>query len=565
MVHRPESDRGSSMIEILIAATLLGITSGALAMVSTSITPMSRVTFDNLDIARDLGRIHDLVPSDLAHFPFIDVSPGALGQLPGTNIVTLRPSTTGASQTLGANGGDARLVSYRYVEVESEWHLVRFELADESTSPAQATRTTVSTHLAKPPDGWQPGTSPSHAVTLLRSEESSAYETTVEIHFSSGARTTTTGTHRILADTPIPATDPPVQPVPITRCGGSITIVVNTASTIWSLGAAPTVTASLAKFVESLRGTPTHLRVIAFDRTAYSFFPDIAIGTYVDMSGASTSISTLLSRLATLSTTSTSWRNGRNWEDGLWQATRRETGTALTQVPDLVIFITDGSPNRNRTNTTSDTDTTFHENDLTRAVTAAEYARGTGATLMGVLLGSGANSASVAHLTTVFGQFAWEGTTAISPLDRSRTFTQPAEAGFSQLDNILGLIGSWRCGGTVTLQQRVLISGVSSSPIDTWEFDVAASNPTFSQRTAVHPSQPSATVDLGAGASTQERTIIISQNPRPGHRHHSASCTSSGVPLSVQTVVESSGATSIRVPAPPRSAVTCVFTAEAVS
>jgi hypothetical protein len=325
------------------------------------------------------------------------------------------------------------------------------------------------------------------------------------------------------------------------------------------------VTTSLTKFVESLRGTPTHVRVIAFDRNAYSFFPDIAIGTYVDMLGSPTTISSLLSRLSTLSTTSTSWRNGRNWEDGLWQATRRDTGTVLAQVPDLIVFITDGSPNRNRTNTTSDTDTTFHEADLTRAVTAAEYARGTGATLIGVLLGSGANSTSSAHLTTVFGQLAWEGSTAIAPLDRSRTFAQPAEAGFSRLDDIIGLIGSWRCAGTITLQQRVLISGVSSSPTDSWEFDVSASNPTFTQRTAVNPSRLSATVDLGGGDSAQARTITVTQNPRAGHRHHSASCTSSGVALSIQTVVDSNGATSILVPAPPRSAVTCVLTAEAVS
>jgi len=561
MIHRSENDCGSSMVEILIAATLLGITSGALAMVSSSITPISRVTVDNLDIARDLGRIQDLVPSDLARFPHIDASPGAMGHLPGTNIVTLRPSTNSASP----NVGDTRHVSYRYLEEKGEWHLVRFELADESTSAAEATRTTVSTHLAKPPDAWQPGTPASHAVTLLRSEETSVNETTLEIHFSTGARATTSGVYRLLAEAPSPITDPPVEPVPIVRCGGSITIVVNTSSAVWVQGAGPAVTTSLAKLVEFFRGTPTHLRVIAFDRTAYSFFPDIAIGTYVDMFGSPTSISTLLSRLTTLSTTSTSWRNGRNWEDGLWQATRRETGTVLAQVPDLIIFITDGSPNRNRTNTTSDTDTAFHDADLTRAITAAEYARGTGATLMGVLLGSGANSTSTAHLTAVFGQLTWDGTTAMSPLDRSRTFTQPAEAGFAKLDDILGLIRSWRCAGTITLQQRVLLQGVSSAPTDSWEFDVAASNPTFTDRAVLEPSRSSSTVDLGGGDSSHARSITISQNRRAGHRHHSASCTSAGVTLPVQTVVDSAGRTSILFSAPPRSAVTCTITAEAVT
>ena len=567
MLRKSDTDRGSSLIEVLIAASLLGIISGAIALVSTSITPMSKVTFDNLDIARDLGRIQDLLPSDLARYPHVDVSSDSMAQLPGTNIVTLRTETAVDTQTTQntSSSGDAPLVSYRYVEVGGEWHLIRFELADESTPLAQASRTTVSTRLKAPPSEWQPGTPASHAATLLRSEEPSANETTVEFHFGTGARSMATGTFRHLADAPSPVTDPPVAVTPTVRCGGSITIVVNTASTIWSQGAASTVTTSLAKFVESLRGTPTHLRIVAFDRSAYSFFPDIAIGTYVDMFGSPTSISTLLSRLSTLSTTSTSWRNGRNWEDGLWQATRRETGTVLAQVPDLIVFITDGSPNRNRTNTTSDTDTTFHEADLTRAVVAAEYARGTGATLMGVLLGSGTNSTAVAHLTSVFGPSTWDGTTAISPLDRARNFTQPAASGFSRLDDILGLISSWRCAGTLTLQQRILVAGVSSAPTNSWEFAVTASNPSFTDRTVLIPGRPSSTVDLGAGSAEQLRTITVTQNPLAGYRHHSTSCSSSGVALTIQTFVDSSGRTSIVIPAPPRSAVTCTFTAEVVS
>jgi hypothetical protein len=548
------------MIEILISASLLGIVSTALATLSSSITPVSRVTFDNLTTARDLGRIQDLVPLDLSRYPLIDLSPNALAHLPGTNVFTLAFDEAEAPST----DTTVRLASYRYVEVEGAWHLVRFELADESTPLAQAIRTTVSSRLQAPPNSWQPGTSLSHAVTVLRSTNTQGDERWVDIHFSTGIHTTAAGQYRHLADAPSPVDTPLVDPVPTVRCGGSITIVVNTSTSIWNLGAAATVTTSLAKFVDSLRGTPTHLRVIAFERSGYSFFPDIAIGTYVDMIGAPASIATLLSRLATLSTTSTSWRNGRNWEDGLWQATRRETGTILAQVPDLIIFITDGSPNRNRSNTTSDTDTTFHEADLTRAITAAEYARGTGATLMGVLLGSGADSTAVGHLTSVFGPMTWDGTTNISPIDRARHFARPSGEGFSRLQDILGLISSWSCAGTITLQQRVLVAGVASAPTDAWEFHVSTSNPTLTHRAVVQPSQPTWTVDLGADGSAQARSITVSQSPRAGHRHHSVSCTSAGVGLTAQTVVDPNGSTSVIVPAPPRSAVTCTFTSEVV-
>jgi hypothetical protein len=58
--------------------------------------------------------------------------------------------------------------------------------------------------------------------------------------------------------------------------------------------------------------------------------------------------------------------------------------------------------------------------------------------------------------------------------------------------------------------------------------------------------------------------VTISMQPRPGHRHHSAECTASGVALTIQTSVDAAGVSSILVPAPEQSAVTCVLTAEAV-
>jgi type II secretory pathway component PulJ len=579
MNHRSDigSDRGSSLIETLVAAALVAVVSAALAASATSVSSTAQTILGTLENTRDIDRIRDRISGDLSTYPFLDTSPTVASHLPGTNVFALSNDESMSS------GGELGLVSYRYVlnddspngshegSPEQSWDLVRFHLEEPTTPLASATRNLIASHLTPPPEGWAPADVPMHAITVSTLPNAStdlgsvSEQRVIDVTFSSGARVTTGGMFRSISDRPsVPdSDDAPI--VPGSRCGGTLTIVLNTSSTTWSQGAAPTVVGDLTGFIESMRGTPTHLRIVSFDRLALSFYPDVSVGTYVDLLNPSSAITTLMSKLSTLSTTSSSWRNGRNWEDGLWQAARLNTGTLLAQIPDTVVFITDGSPNRNRTNTTSDTDTTFHTADLTRAVTAANYARNTGAVLFGALLGTGATTTAISHLTSVFGSLTWDGSTSLAPIDRARSFTRPSTEGFARLDEILGLINRWRCGGTVTVQQRVLSNGVSSIPVDTWSIGVSTSDSMPFTTVSVGAGRTSATIDGGTNGDSTPQLITFTQQQRQGYRHHSASCTSDGTPISVDTSSTPDGTTIIRLTSSPEAVISCILTAEVLT
>lgn len=571
MCPGPETQRrpddGSSLIEVLVAAALVGLISVALATTAGSLAGSARLVATNLEITRDMDRTDNRLSQDLESYPEIDVSPSALAQLPGTNVLAL----SGTARNAWTRIPNETVVSYRYVRSGESWNLVRFGLAAPLDPLSSASIETLSVHLEPPGPEWTAGQTPSHAISVTSrtvSDSNSAPVTmrSVELIYATGEHFRTGGTHQDLQQSPTTTVTPAPPNIPVPRCGGSITVVFNASSTIWSQGAASTVTGDLSGFVDSLRGTPSHIRFVAFERAAYSFYPDVSVGTYVDMLNPSTSITALINKLATFSTSSSNWRNGRNWEDGLWQATRRDTGALFSQLPDLVIFLTDGVPNRNRTNTSTDTDTTFQTADLTRAATAADYARSTGATLFGILLGTGADSTATGYLTTVFGTPMWDGTTGVLPLDRARSFVRATTEGFARLDEILALIGRWRCAGTITLQQRVVTNGVSAPPVDSWSFDVAATNTTTPAiQVSVDSNRPSATVDFGASSTTQQRSITVSQKQRTGYRFLSTSCTTGVTSVPVETTTDSTGTTTVRISTSTDVALSCILSSQSLS
>lgn len=549
-------DRGSSLVETLVAAALIALVSAAVAAASSTASSTSRRVLEDLDTTRDATRIRERIGKDLATYSNVDTSPSRLSNLPGTNAFAL----SDMEPMSGPSQGASEIVSYRYLEIAGSWRLERFEVPEESARTDQATRTSIASGLADPPQQWSPGEAVSHAVAVTDSQG----RRVVDIAFSSGRRLRT---RAIASDIPeSPPTTVTQQPptVPTQRCGGSITIVLNTANTIWSRGEAATVTGDLTNFVDGLVGTPTHIHIVAFDRSAYSFYPDSISTTSLDLLNTSSSLDTLRSNLVSLSITSSKWRNGRNWEDGLWLATRRDSGQLYAQVPDLVVFITDGSPNRNRTTSSIDPDTTFHAVDLSRAVAAADYARNTGARLIGVLMGSGADATAAEHLETVFGSSTWDGSSDVLPADRVRSFIRPAAEGFSKLDEVLRLVSRWRCAGTVTVQQRLLVQGVPTVPSQSWAFDIGSDDSSRSYSSIVHSYRLSSTADFGVGNIATSRSVTISQDRRSGFRHNSTSCSRAGSPIPVTISTDEAGRTSSRITISAADTATCVLTAEAL-
>lgn len=557
-------DRGTSLIEFIIVTSMVAILVTSLADLAIAFPTTILSTELRSEITRDLQMIQT-VSRDLTASEGFDTDPGTLNFLPGTNVVTLDQGHSNTSDR-------SQVISYRYVADGPRWTFVRFALPSTSDESDILSSATIARYIQQPPENWNASSRPLHAFMassrVIPSDlaHSSATERFVTFTFVNGRSLRVGGIHHDVS-TPIDdetTTSAPDSP----RCGGTITIVLNTSSNIWSKGAASTVVDELKKFSNYFRGTPTSLRVVSFDRSAISLYPDLVVGSYVDLLNPNSAVSSLINKLTSLSTSSTSWRNGRNWEDGLWQATRRDSGLLFAQVPDLIVFVTDGSPNRNRANISTDSDTTFHAADLSKAQTAGDYARSTGADLIGILIGDTPDSTATAHLAAVFGSRFWEGSTILLPANRSSTYSQPSSSPFGRLDAILGLVSAWRCAGTVTVQQRVLAGTTTSVPDQPWTYDFSR-HPIDSElsRTVQHISvdstrSPSTTVDLGLSDEEGTTSYTIEQHLPNGFTFHSISCTSGEIEVApIRTEVGLQGSTIVHFDVDSRRAVSCTFTA----
>lgn len=557
-------DSGFTLLEVVIASALSALVLAAVTAAFHVVSTSSVMTRRQWDRTRDIDSLEDLLSRDLADFDIVDTSPGFSSSLGGINVISLTDPSSNApvSPTLD------HFVSYRYQVVDGSWHLVRYSVDGAPETPSVESSMSVARHLAPPPMSWTGSASPVHAVAL---SSSTSADPQLTVMFDDGTSLTVHAHHRSMS---APSTSAPVTtapPIAAVRCGGSVTIVLNTSSSIWSQGAAPTVVNELTSFINSFRGTPTAIRIVSFDRSAISFYPDTSSGTYVDMLTSSSNLTSMLAKLSALSTTSSSWRNGRNWEDGIWQANRRDSGTILPQLPDLIVFVSDGSPNRNRTNTSTDTDTVFNDSDLTRAITAADYSRSTGSTLLGILLGSNSSTLTTQHAESVFGTAQWDGSATMIPTDRASVFTRPAADAFSRLHDIVSLISSWRCGGTVTLQQRLVVNGVSTTPTGTWSYRLwrvdssGTSGPTVQTRLSF-PAMSSTTVDLGLLGENTAATVVIEHQLAPGVSFQSATCTAGTTTLSPLDVTVGPDSTlTVRVPVHIGDALSCTLTARTTS
>ncbi|MFM8380892.1 MAG: prepilin-type N-terminal cleavage/methylation domain-containing protein [Actinomycetota bacterium] len=255
--------------------------------------------------------------------------------------------------------------------------------------------------------------------------------------------------------TTAPISDGPVAvsfPVPH-RCRGGITVLIDTSTSVWTQSAAPTMVASIRGFLNALTGSPVRVRLVTFDLSAATLSPASTTGAFTSTLLTSAALTSMHTSVEALDDTSTRWKAGSNWEDALWQAVRLDVGSILPSLPDLVVLVTDGVPTRNRTNLSSDGDNTFQDADLSRAVTAATYARSTGAPLAGILVGTGATPTALSNLQTVIGSDVTSGT-------------------FAELSSLLTALVRARCGATVTLVPRLDTAGTLGPATGTWSITV---------------------------------------------------------------------------------------------
>ena len=554
-----QRDRGMTLVELLITVTILGIIMTSLSAAMIVILRTERPIKDHLSESKDITFLQAWIPNDLASASSRNIDPlhqpSPRTTLPGTNVLTLNRADISTSDVT-----TNYVVSYRYVQVGEEWQLQRYEIRNVGLTTQTLTKVGVAHQLAAPPATWNPTQSPIHAVTVTSRNQVvlRPIGEDVQVTFGSGEEFTTGGAGLSSQDQlPTDYTGGIIDPsAPPTRCGGTVTVVLDTSSSIPSQGGATSLVNAALGFIDAFSGTPTYLRIVGFDISAYSYYPTTA-GQYVNILNPSTNLTAMRTKVDNQDLSTARWGSGTNWEDGLWQAFRTTSGTAFSQLPELVVFISDGEPNRNRTNAPNDGDARFNTSDLSRAVTAANYGRGTGARIVGILVGNDASTTNQGRMKSVVGNVVWNGTGPTNPGNATAAdFFLPANsASFAQLGNVLRSISAAVCGGTVTVQKRIEQAGVLSEATGTWSYttDVGVRDLDTSQSS-------SATFDFTFPNGTTTRTVQITETPKSGYTFVRAECSSAGTALPASRLQSpSDGSPGVIVTLTPDEAVSCLM------
>ncbi len=554
-----QRDRGMTLVELLITVTILGIIMTSLSAAMIVILRTERPIKDHLSESKDITFLQAWIPNDLASASSRNIDPlhqpSPRTTLPGTNVLTLNRADISTSDVT-----TNYVVSYRYVQVGEEWQLQRYEIRNVGLTTQTLTKVGVAHQLAAPPATWNPTQSPIHAVTVTSRNQVvlRPIGEDVQVTFGSGEEFTTGGAGLSSQDQlPTDYTGGIIDPsAPPTRCGGTVTVVLDTSSSIPSQGGATSLVNAALGFIDAFSGTPTYLRIVGFDISAYSYYPTTA-GQYVNILNPSTNLTAMRTKVDNQDLSTARWGSGTNWEDGLWQAFRNTSGTAFSQLPELVVFISDGEPNRNRTNTPNDGDARFNTSDLSRAVTAANYGRGTGARIVGILVGNDASTTNQGRMKSVVGNVVWNGTGPTNPGNATAAdFFLPANsASFAQLGNVLRSISAAVCGGTVTVQKRIEQAGVLSEATGTWSYttDVGVRDLDTSQSS-------SATFDFTFPSGTTTRTVQITETPKSGYTFVRAECSSAGTALpSSRLQSPSDGSPGVIITLTPDEAISCLM------
>jgi len=554
-----QRDRGMTLVELLITVTILGIIMTSLSAAMIVILRTEQPIKDHLSESKDITFLQAWIPNDLASASSRNIDPmyqpSTRTTLPGTNVLTLDRadiSTSGVTTNY--------VVSYRYVQVRDEWQLQRYEIRNVGLATQTITKVGVAHQLASPPPTWNPTQSPTHAVSVTSRNQVvlRPIGEDVQVTFGSGEEFTTGGAGLSSQDQlPTDYTGGIIDPsAPPTRCGGTVTVVLDTSSSIPAQGGATSLVNAALGFIDAFSGTPTYLRIIGFDVSAYSYYPTTA-GQYVNILNSTADLTAMRTKVDNQDLSTARWGSGTNWEDGLWQAFRTTSGTPFSQLPELVVFISDGEPNRNRTNTPNDGDARFNTTDLSRAVTAANYGRGTGARIVGILVGNDASTTNQGRLKSVVGNVVWNGTGPTNPGNAAAAdFFLPANsASFAQLGNVLRSISAAVCGGTITVQKRIEQAGVLSEATGTWSYttDVGVRDLDTSQSS-------SATFDFTFPLGTTTRTVQITETPKSGYSFVRADCSSGGIALPASRLRSpTDGSPGVIVTLTPDEAVSCLM------
>jgi hypothetical protein len=601
-------DGGFALTEVIIAVVISGL---LIAVLASAISVMLRVTptaelrlvesknlsflgrWITLDTARAVSSYSSpsdvTLRSDLAADE-LGVSFNATPALPGTNVLTMVVANGARNES---ERGEFEIISYRYVFDEDEWQLKRVRIIEPGTSGEQRSQVRVAGDLPAPPAGFTQGQSVDFAFEVGNSSQADgrAIIIDLEMRFASGATFKVGGTG-LPAGGVFPAyernglLDPSVPPPP--RCGGRVALVLDTS---WSVPAAlggRALEDAATGFIDAFVGTPTEMTVMGFDAIAYQLYPNLngARGSYIslldgavggagradvvaardnvlalpdrDTSGKSgpyyygdTRAAIGWSQIRTTENGQAVSVGGTNWADALHAPFFTQAGIQRTTLPELVVLITDGQPNIQRSDVI--TGVASAGSALQAAVAAADAGRSTGSRIVGVLVGPDAGTDLEDNLAAVVGPTKWTGT---GPDDLGNAADADYFVGsFSQLGGILRSIVSAECGGTVTIRKG--IDGSVGDDTGTWTYTTDGGGPDLVLDTAV---AASVTFSYSFATNTIVRSVLVTEEPRAGYTFVRGDCQIGGQPIAPSKIVQKpDGVAGVQIQLAPDEAVSCVM------
>jgi prepilin-type N-terminal cleavage/methylation domain-containing protein len=537
--QRRRRDHGFTLPELIISITVTGILITAVSSAITVVLRTAPQAQQRVAVSKDISFVQTWLPVDLASASSTNVdptfSPATTQVLPGTNALTIKRIDISGTTTT------EYYVAYRYVQSGTEWQLVRFEIRNAGTASEKITRVGVAHELAAPPAGWLPTQSPTHALRVITRNQGTPVGEDVMVTFS-GGESFTTGGSGLSEDESLPL-DPNIgfidPSAPPSRCGGTITLVLDTSGSVPDSGGGEQLKNAAVGFIDLFQGTPVRMNIIGFDKEAYAMYPT-ALGTYTPLLNPSANITAARKRISDLDNMDGKWTpgspdpngdsvhwdqkgQGTNWEDGLFMPFFSGTAIASTPwptTPDLVVLVTDGAPSMIMAGSSG--------TPVAAAQTRANQGRSYGARIIGVIVGSASSqNGPINNLKSVVGNLEYSATA-------NNGAGNAADADFfkAQFVNtaaVLKQIMIAQCGGTITLQKKVDVGGVLQDvPADTtWNFSTE-----LGDRELNRAITSSVTLDYSFNTGETSKTIrILEDGVPPGYVYDRIECLKQGAPI----------------------------------
>jgi hypothetical protein len=522
--------------ELVISIVVMGV---LLAAASTAVSVTMRTTPQTerrVEANRDMSVVQSWLPLDLAAASEVDsdpaFDPSTSIELQGTNVLSVRRESVVEWDI------EEVWVSYRYVQAGEDWQLVRYEITAPGTAQEDVVRLVVAHRLAEPPQGWSTGLPPTHAVAVTSPGGSAAINQTFTLTFAGGQTFTAGGTElaqevAMLPNSDLGSIDPAPPP---SRCGGNVTLVIDTSGSVPNQRGGAELEAATTQFLDLFIGTPVQMNVIGFDFGAYNMAPTTS-NAFISMLNPSDAITAARNRILALDDVDGNFRTtdpngdgihwnqlgvGTNWEAALRLPFFDASGAAIPTTPELMVFITDGGANVVMPGSPF--------TDPTQAALAqANLGRQTGARIIGVIVGSAANNATaVANLKTVVGDVEFD-----AAANEGRGNAETADffrAAFTNTAEALRTIVEAQCGGTITLQKKIDdgAGNLSDAPRRTvWTYATDLGNQTIDRR-----KDSSVTLDYAFAADETSKTVRIVEESGPrGYVFDRIECTKQGEPV----------------------------------